>query len=97
MPEDDNQDNLFPARPDVDDNLYPTNPDPGGELFTTHRDVQDNLFSAGEITPEEIRRLERFAEEKDLSPTDRARLFAQYRDVGATHKKPKQRDDDSLW
>lgn len=97
MPEDDNQDNLFATRPDTDDNLYPTHPNPGGELFTTHREVQDNLFSVGEITPEEINRLEQFANEKDLSPTEKARLFAQYRDVASVHKKPKHRDDDSLW
>lgn len=94
-----NDSNLFPTHPNSkdEDSLFPTRPNPGGALFHNHRAPNENLFSVAELTQEELERIEKFANKRGLSPFNKTRLIAQCRDVAATHKKPKNKNPDSLW
>ncbi len=97
MPEGNSDRNIFPTEPDPKGNLFPTRPNPGGALFSNHREPEANLFPVAELTKEELEKIEKFADKKGLSPTNKARLIAHCRDVAATHKKPRQKNKDALW
>lgn len=97
MSKGDNNSNLFPKHSNSEDSLFPTRPNPGGAIFHNHRAPHENLFSVAELTKEELKKIENFANKKGLSPINKNRLIAHCRDIAATHRKPKNKNPDSLW
>ena len=99
MPSSKDEDNLFPTQSEDEneDRLFAAHSPSEDDLFPTTRSTQDNLFAAAEVTEEELEMIDQFADARDLNPMDKVRLIAQYRDSLATHRKPQDNDDDSLW
>lgn len=77
---------IFPNSPSTKDDLFPYKGSPEGDLYPEFR-----------TTEEDLKGIEKFAEAQNLAPIDKKRLIEYYRDVDLDQKKPKNKNDGSLF